>query len=95
MLYHGTSQTAPDLIYGGREGFDMNFSPGGMWGIGNYFAVNASYSDNYSHTTADKTKQMFLARVLVGNTIKCQPDSKLRMPPPINTENPHDLHDSI
>jgi hypothetical protein len=56
MLYHGTSQTAPDLIYGGREGFDMNFSPGGMWGIGNYFAVNASYSDNYSHTTADKTK---------------------------------------
>jgi hypothetical protein len=47
MLYHGTSKTNPERIYLSREGFDMNFSPGGYWGIANYFAVNASYSNAY------------------------------------------------
>ena len=50
MLYHGTRHTDPRNIYEGKEGFDMRFStPGGMWGQANYFAVNASYSDNYHH----------------------------------------------
>ena len=35
------------MIYTGETGFNLNFSPGGMWGIANYFAKNASYSDAY------------------------------------------------
>jgi hypothetical protein len=49
-LYHGSYLTAPKLIYDSHEGFDINFSKGGMWGRGIYFAVNASYSCNgYSY----------------------------------------------
>lgn len=95
MLYHGTSGTAPNLIYSCKEGFDMRYSPGGMWGQANYFAVNASYSDSYHHSLANGTKQMFYARVMIGNTIVMQPNNTLRMPPPIDPANPNDLHDSI
>ena len=58
----------PKNIYAWKEGFDMRFSPGGMWGIANYFAVNASYSNDYHHPT-NGAKQMFYARVMIGNTI--------------------------
>ena len=70
MLYHGTRKTEPERIYGWKEGFDMRFSPGGMWGQANYFAVNASYSDNYHHSV-NGAKQMFYARVIIGSTIIC------------------------
>ena len=72
----------------------MRYSPGGMWGIANYFAVNASYSDGYHHPN-NGMKQMFYARVMIGNTIVMQPDRNLRMPPPLNPANPNDLHDSV
>jgi hypothetical protein len=49
-LYHGTSNTPPNLIYTSEEGFDMRFSPGGMWGRANYFAVNSSYSNSYAYS---------------------------------------------
>ena len=70
MLYHGTRLTDPQSIYAGKEGFDMRFSPGGMWGQANYFAVNASYSDAYHHPS-NGAKQMFYARVMIGDTIIC------------------------
>ena len=73
----------------------MRYSPGGMWGIANYFAVNASYSDAYHHPLPNGSKQMFYARVLIGNTVILQPNNALRMPPPINPANPHDLYDSV
>jgi hypothetical protein len=96
MLYHGTSKTDPKEIYKGKEGFNLNYSPGGMWGIANYFAVNASYSDKYSFkTSANGHKQMIYARVMIGDTIKCDPKGSLRMPPPVNSANPYDLYDSI
>jgi len=46
MLWHGTRTTDPRIISGSEEGFDMRFANAGMWGTGNYFAVNASYSNN-------------------------------------------------
>lgn len=46
MLWHGTSKTDPKLICQSEEGFDMRYANAGMWGHGNYFAVNASYSNN-------------------------------------------------
>ena len=83
-LFHGTRTNDPKQIYDSEEGFDMRFSASGMWGQANYFAVNASYSDNYAHTGtkgARQVKQMFLAKVLTGVTYQCASDSKLRMPP--------------
>ena len=32
----------------------MTFSPQGMWGKGNYFAVNASYSDSYAQSSYEQ-----------------------------------------
>lgn len=82
-LFHGTKQTSPEQIYRSDKGFDFRFSNSGMWGNGIYFAVNASYSaKTYSFTqfmTGDK--QIFLARVLTGDSKELPPDKSLKMPP--------------
>jgi hypothetical protein len=93
-LFHGTSDNDPKNIYSHKEGFDMRFSAGGMWGPANYFAANASYSDAYSHKIAG-TRQMFQARVMVGNTKTCNPNKDLKMPPAISADNALDLYDSV
>ena len=79
-LFHGTRTVNPQDIYKGDAGFDMRFSNNGMWGRGNYFAVNASYSNDYAHH-ANGSRQMMMANVLTGYQYKCQPDSTLRIPP--------------
>ena len=81
LLFHGTRNTPPSCIYQDEEGFDMRFSNAGLWGNGNYFAVNASYSHSYAHPSSDGTRQMFLAKVLTGHSINHRTDSSLRMPP--------------
>ena len=84
LLFHGTRNTLPSSIYNDEEGFDMRFGRAGMWGKGNYFAVNASYSDDYAHRRHDGTRatqQMFLAKVLTGRSIELQPDNTLCLPP--------------
>ena len=81
-LFYGTSGTLPEKIYADEEeGFDMRFSCSGMWGQGNYFAEKASYSDNYAYQHSNGTKQFFLAKVLTGDSIQLESDTKLRMPP--------------
>ena len=80
-LFHGTSNNNPALIYDSEDGFDMRYSAQGMWGVANYFAVNASYSNGYAHHTPNGYKEMFLVKVLTGDSYDCQPDSSLRMPP--------------
>ncbi len=79
-LFHGTRSNDPRNIYEGEEGFDMRFSAQGMWGMANYFAVNASYSNNYCFRSATG-RQMFLVKVLTGDTHECPSNSSLRMPP--------------
>ena len=81
LLFHGTRNTPPSSIYKDEEGFDMRFGRTGMWGVGNYFAVKASYSDNYAHYLSDGTHQMFLAKVLTGKSIQLPSDETLRVPP--------------
>ena len=83
LLFHGTRNTLPSRIYKDDEGFDMRFSRIGLWGGGNYFSVNASYSDRYAHRLSDGTLQIFLAKVLTGRSIELQPDNTLRIPPVI------------
>ena len=65
ILFHGTSQTNPKEIYEGDDSFDMRLSRDGMWGKGNYFAVDASYSNGYAYHQGN-LKKLFLARVLTG-----------------------------
>eukprot|EP00731_Ephydatia_muelleri_P015066 Em0008g786a len=79
-LFHGTKNTRPKEIFKSEQGFDPRYSSQGMWGTGAYFAVDAKYSDNYSHISGI-FKQMILARVLTGDTCRCAPDSSLKMPP--------------
>ena len=81
LLFHGTRNTLPSTIYQDEEGFDMRFGRTGMWDIGNYFAVNASYSDDYAYRSLDGMRQMFLAKFLTGRSIELQLDNTLRLPP--------------
>ena len=81
-LFHGTRGNDPKLLYEGEDGFDMRYSNQGMWGQANYFAVNASYSNAYSYRTSDgRFKEMFLVKVLTGDSFKCGSNGSLRMPP--------------
>ena len=83
-LWHGTSATDPLTIMTSDEGLDMRYSSAGYWGKALYFAVNASYSADYS-STKDNNKQMFYAKVLIGDAIYLKHDkdttSKLIKPP--------------
>ena len=85
-LFHGTRETDPIAIYGGDAGFDVGHSRVGLWGPGNYFAVNASYSLNYAHakTLIGRTtplRKMLVAKVLTGLSWASPPNRELRFPP--------------
>ena len=68
LLFHGTRGTNPERIYKGTDSFDLRCSSGGMWGRGIYFAVNASYSNDYAYRHGNVQK-MFAAFVLTGNYV--------------------------
>ena len=50
-----------------------------MWGRAIYFAVNAFYSEAYTHMS-DGKKMMLLAEVLIGDTVE-KPAQKFIKPP--------------
>ncbi|XP_007563681.1 poly [ADP-ribose] polymerase 14-like [Poecilia formosa] len=93
LLYHGTSQENLNSIK--TKGFNRSFSGRNAtaFGQGTYFAVNASYSVSYSNPAADGTQTMFVARVLTG--VFTLGRSDMRMPPPRNSQQPHDRYDSL
>ena len=72
------------MIFEGDEGFDMTFCQSGMWGIANYFAFNANYSDSFRHNLLNGQKQMFVANVIMGKEKIMPSTSSLRMPPLID-----------
>lgn len=76
LLFHGSGSHSPELIYQGDASFDLRYSRDGMWGKGNYFAVNASYSDSYAFntkSTAMPCKKMLVAWVLTGHSYYSEP----------------------
>ena len=81
FLFHGSRSCQAFDIYGSEEGFDMRFSGEGMWGLAIYFAENASYSDSYANENGDGIKEMFVAKVLTGDSCKYSSDKTLRLPP--------------
>lgn len=80
LLFHGSRQNKPEDIYRGGEGFDMRFSAFGMWGRGNYFAVNSSYSHSFAYHT-NGARKIFAAWVLTGNSKYLDSDRRLTKPP--------------
>lgn len=93
LLFHGTTPDVVDAIC--KHNFDhrLRGKNGTQYGEGSYFAVDASYSNNYSSDDGERTRYMFLASVLTG-------ESKLgrrnfRRPPLKDPSNPtSDLYDS-
>jgi hypothetical protein len=81
-LFHGTRSNPPENIYKDEVGFDMRYSAQGSWGRGCYFAYNASYSGGgYEYQLSSGKKQMFFARVAVGDAIQLGANSNITMPP--------------
>uniref|UniRef100_A0A7N6AX46 Poly [ADP-ribose] polymerase n=1 Tax=Anabas testudineus TaxID=64144 RepID=A0A7N6AX46_ANATE len=95
LLYHGTTQDNCDAIM--KNGFNRRYAGQNAtsYGHGTYFAVSASYSANptYSKPAVDGSQLMFVARVLTGTyTVG---GSAMKVPPPRNVLQPHDLYDSV
>ncbi|CDW84239.1 poly adp-ribose polymerase member 14-like protein [Stylonychia lemnae] len=93
-LFHGTKETQPQLIYESETGLDIRFSRKGLYGEGVYFADNSAYSNTYCSKTTCNESQMFLALVLVGDSVYQPQNQSIRIPPlkPISRT---DRYDSI
>ena len=82
------------MIYESQEGFDKRFaSEYGMWGAASYFAVNASYSNDYAYVDTNSSRQFFLSEVLIGDCVNL-PSGKYTAPPKKN-DGTNDEYDSI
>ncbi|KAI2510261.1 hypothetical protein MHU86_4139 [Fragilaria crotonensis] len=80
-VWHGTSSLEPSIIYSDtQDEFMMQFSRKGLWGRGIYFATKSSYSHSYSYKPDEKVtlysdeREMFLAKLLVGNAVEMNRD---------------------
>ena len=89
-VWHGTSSLDPGVIFNDtQDGFMMQFSRRGFWGRGIYFAQNSSYSYSYSFAPGSNCmdrddgmsgeREMFLAKLLVGNEIYMNRDESSSM----------------
>lgn len=79
-LFHGTSKVQPKMIYASEDGFDIRFSNPGAYGNGIYFADNSGYSNNHGYTLRSGEVQMFMALVLVGDSVE-MPKGLYKIPP--------------
>lgn len=69
-LFHGTRPDSVEAIC--KENFDCRLSGsanGAAYGQGSYFAVNASLSHGYTQADANKSRFMFLVKVLAGSYV--------------------------
>ncbi|CAF4652466.1 unnamed protein product [Rotaria sp. Silwood1] len=68
-LFHGCPETAANNII--TEGFNRGYAGrhGKHFGCGVYFSSNPSYSHSFTVPNSKGQRCMFLARVLIGNTI--------------------------
>eukprot|EP01062_Namystynia_karyoxenos_P083216 TRINITY_DN9528_c0_g1_i2.p1 TRINITY_DN9528_c0_g1~~TRINITY_DN9528_c0_g1_i2.p1 ORF type:complete len:394 (+),score=85.49 TRINITY_DN9528_c0_g1_i2:74-1183(+) len=86
-LWHGSSSTRPWQIYSTAKGFMTNFSEAGLWGSGLYFSTEAKYSDRgYAHCVGNRRRQLLLAEVAVGRSVRLASDRSLKVPPALPAE---------
>lgn len=92
-LFHGTSPSSVEAICKTNFDWRLNGKNATAYGKGSYFAVNASYSHTYATEDGNKSRFMFLAKVLAGSYTKGE--SSYRIPPPKQPANTtSDLYDS-
>ncbi|MFT7796060.1 poly ADP-ribose polymerase 14-like isoform X1, partial [Arapaima gigas] len=95
QLFHGTCTTTVDQI--NTHGFNRSYAGKNAAVIGNgtYFAVNPAYSAQnvYSKPGINREKNIYLAKVLVGDYTQGSPG--LVVPPEKGTGNVADLYDSV
>ena len=93
QLFHGTN---PENVEGiCKDNFDWRLygKNATVYGAGSYFAVSASYSDNYAKRDIKGSKFMFVAKVLAGSYTTGH--SSYRRPPAKNpVDQASDLYDS-
>ena len=100
LLFHGTRNTDPCQIIESVRGIDFRYSRRDyqpLWGAGSYFAVNASYSDNFCYVDqAQQLKQLLVVQVLTGKSCNYgrKNDPNLTKPPPLK-EGGVDLYDTV
>ncbi|CAI2360005.1 unnamed protein product [Moneuplotes crassus] len=78
LLFHGTNQTPPHIIYNSQEGIDRRFTSAAAYGYGSYFAVISGYSclDRFVYEDNGEYR-ILVCRVFVGNyTTKNKLDGK-------------------
>lgn len=79
MLFHGTRNTDPKIIYQDKEeSFNINYTGDSNYlGRGTYFAVKSEYSHGYAYSEPQsmisnllggRRRQMFYCEVLVGES---------------------------
>jgi len=57
LMWHGTRQNQPHLLYASGDGFDVRLSGSGMLGPGSYFSDSAHYSGgHYAHPISQSTQ---------------------------------------
>lgn len=97
LLFHGTRATNPKTIISSEKGFDFRYgSEDCLWGKGTYFAVNASYCDcRFAFLTSEGKKQLFVARVLTGRSIKMPKPNRTLKEPPRMCDSGTDAYDSV
>jgi len=83
LLWHGTNKTEPHFVYNSEKGFMIQYASAGYWGTGTYFAERACYSHFYAYNVKEHPgyRQLFLAEVIVGESVLLKPDRELRVPP--------------
>jgi poly [ADP-ribose] polymerase 10/14/15 len=90
-VFHGSSAFAIPEI--GQQGFQRNFAGKNatVYGRGNYFALNSSYSVHGVYTPKDSSgvKRMFIARAMVGES--CVGKNDMKVP---SERKPNTLFDS-
>ncbi|XP_072000959.1 zinc finger CCCH-type antiviral protein 1-like isoform X2 [Engystomops pustulosus] len=75
-LFHGTDKMHVDAICNHNFDWRICGTHGTVYGQGSYFARDASYSHDYSTPTSGGSRMMFVARVLVGDYVKGNPQMK-------------------
>jgi Poly(ADP-ribose) polymerase catalytic domain/WWE domain len=95
-VWHGTRTVDPGVVYRDRQdGFMVQFAGVGTWGRGIYFAEHSNFSDAYAHNpnanpatledrpaAAPDEREMFLAKLLVGNPVELVETDKTLVAPP-------------
>ncbi|KAI6651970.1 Sacsin-like [Oopsacas minuta] len=92
-LFHGSSDTNPELIINDPEGFNMQYAQRGLWGCGIYFATNCSYSHTYRYDLGDGLCSVFVATVFIGYAKEMTRDRNITCPPirPNSSERYHSV----